>query len=74
MKKIVFVTLFSVGLVYAYNVFATSNLARMDNGCDSSNTYECEVWYVTPEGKGMILEKGKNIAYIDPNPGDTSQP
>ena len=34
-------------------------------GCTNHNVVECQVWQSTPNGGGIILEKGKNLAIND---------
>ena len=60
MKKI-FLIIGTIGIMYDYNVFAYD---IPSNGCEYSDDYECQVWQVTPEGAGMILERGYNSASI----------
>lgn len=57
MKKI-FLILTTIGAMYAYNVFADKTPSTP--GCEEGDFYKCEVWQVTPNGAGMILEKGYN--------------
>jgi len=64
MKKLVYFSLLAVGLTYAYSVYASSKSVRGDV-CTSDNVMECKMWLVVPDGVGIILEKGKNIAIND---------
>ena len=60
MKKVLFFSVLAVCLAYVYDVYASSPNAR-EIGCTDDECHECQVWQVTPNGAGMILEKGKNI-------------
>ncbi len=64
MKKLFYFGLLAVGITYAYSVYASSNSVRMPE-CTTHNVIECQKWQVTPNGAGIILEKGKNIAIND---------
>ena len=64
MKKLFYFGLLAVGLTYAYSVYASSKSVRMP-GCTNHNVVECQVWQSTPNGGGIILEKGKNLAIND---------
>lgn len=64
MKKVLFLSVLAVCLAYMYNVYASSPSARAA-GCTDEECYKCQVWQVTPNGAGMILEKGKNIVIWD---------
>lgn len=60
MKKLSFI-LAVIGMMYAYNVFADK--VPSPTGCEESDSRECQVWQSTPNGAGIILEKGYN-SYI----------
>jgi len=64
MKKLVYLTLLAIGLTYAYSVYASSKSVRIPE-CTTHDVVECQKWQVTPNGAGIILEKGKNIAIND---------
>lgn len=64
MKKVLFLSVLAVCLAYVYNVYASSPNVRAA-GCTDDLCYECQVWQVTPNESGMILEKGKNIVIWD---------
>ena len=72
MKKVLFFNLLVVCLAYVYNVYASSPNVRAA-GCTDDDCYECQVWQVTPDGAGMILERGRNIVIWD-GEDDTSKP
>lgn len=42
------------------DALSTANEGQEPNGCVGTEVYECQVWYVTPNGAGMILEEGRN--------------
>ena len=72
MTKVLFFSVLAVCLACVYNVYASSPNVRAA-GCTDDKCYECQVWIVTPDGAGMILERGKNIVIWD-GEDDTSKP
>lgn len=68
MKKVLFFSVLAVCLAYVYNVYASSLNVRAA-GCTDDECSECQVWQVTPDGAGMILEKGKNTVIWDEEDG-----
>ena len=48
--------------MYVYNAFADKT--PIGTGCETADNYECQVWQVTPNGSGIILEKGYNSHHI----------
>ena len=58
-----------MGGLCAY-VYASTISPRMDNGCVGYEQFECQVWYVTSDGVGMVLERGKNFSYVDEEPDE----
>lgn len=50
--------MFGLSSVGYANVFADKTPSTP--GCEEGDFYKCEVWQVTPNGAGMILEKGYN--------------
>lgn len=71
MKKFLFLSLTALFVSYAYYVYASSPSARTNTGCVGKNVKECQVWYVNAEGGvGMILEEGRNIGTIIPEPNE----
>lgn len=70
MKKVSFLSVLAVCLAYVYNVYATSpNVNARAEGCTDEECHDCQVWQVTPNGAGMILEKGNNIVIWDEEDG-----
>ena len=57
MKKLSFIPAV-MGMMYAYNVFADK--VPSPTGCEEGEEFNCQVWQATPNGAGMILEKGYN--------------
>lgn len=68
MKNFLFLSVLAIGLAYVYNVYASSPAVRAA-GCTDEDCYACQVWQVTPNGAGMILERGKNIVIWDEEDG-----
>lgn len=67
MKKKILVGLFSLCAVLSYKAYASlaSDGDNESNGCVGKGEYNCQVWYVTPEGVGIILEEGVNGDDVD---------
>lgn len=62
MKAKLFLGLMALCSVLTYQAYAlsTANEGQEPNGCVGTEVYECQVWYVTSNGAGMILEEGRN--------------
>lgn len=62
MKAKLFLGLMALCSVLTYQAYAlsTANEGQEPNGCVGEDIYECQVWQVTPNGAGMILEEGRN--------------
>ena len=71
MKKFLFLSLIALCASYVYYVYASSPTALAKSGCIGKEVWECQVWYVNAEGGiGMILEEGRNVGIIIPEPND----
>ena len=58
MKKFSFIFATIMASMYFYNVYADKT--PVGDGCEEGPENKCQVWIVTPEGSGIILEKGYN--------------